>query len=252
LSVPLRLPHFRGWLTLLLSSPQQYTVCDGQSIVWHWRGWHHVGDELCLGTQPSSAQAWPSVADWGVATCIWSIPFRWTTVRCASPSGVRIADSDRIGATITDRVSSATSWRYVCLFDLVAMGLPIIRVLVGLSTYNRCGDRYRSLRISSSPAWSQIPFAIDFILAIGATVCFELALYYGALRGWHQPRAISLFAAGSGVCLAALLVIQILFIRKPTYLRLLSYSTRWLLVVTVLLSFSWGITYHTFAHYLRK
>jgi hypothetical protein len=177
-----------------------------------------------------------------------------------STASVRIANFNRIGAAVTDRLSSSTAWRYVFLVHLVAMVILMLFVRVGLPTYNKAVSNYRSSRISvqgpQNRLWYILP-VVDLLLPVAATVCFEIALYQGALRGWYQSQVISLFAAGSGGCLAVLLVKRIFFARSyPRSYPYVHHSHRdgqfWLQVWILLLSFSWDASYYTFIHYMRK
>jgi hypothetical protein len=239
----------------LLFCPQQCIDNTRQGIVWYGFCWFYGKHDFHLGALPIAGPR-PPIENWSFVAYICSVAFCWAIVRPDSTTAVHIANPHRIGAALTDRLSSSTAWRYVFLGYVVAMAIPIIFVSVRLPMYKKVVGNYLNSRDLVVHAPQNLLYrilpVIDLTLTMGATVCFELALYQGALRGWYQSQVISLFAAGSGGCLTILLIKQWFPAYKYNYWRYSYRGKSRRHVLTLLLSFSWGASYYTLIHYMRK
>ena len=157
-----------------------------------------------------------------------------------------------IGATVTDLLDADKAWKYVFLVSLIAMVVSKVIIAAHFPSYIRQGsDPYSTLPLSHQ-TWS-LPRIAKFLSIIVAALLLQLALYYGAIRGWGNTLSIGLSIA-SGFFLAAFIVKQSWDFLRSSRSSISSETTvsSTKASMVMLLCFSWGIGFHTFEYFMRK
>jgi hypothetical protein len=115
-----------------------------------------------------------------------------------------------------------------------------------------------TLETESSRGWRRLyraTFVLSSILLTGTTVLLELALHYVARNDQNYTLGISLTAGIAGSLLIAFFASRTWWYRRSSRSdnhAVYFYTRHWKRTTKmILLSFSWGASYHTFAYYLR-
>jgi hypothetical protein len=159
-----------------------------------------------------------------------------TRVKASNPTDL----SSRIGGAIVDRMQSSTAWRYVLLVVAALAAGALLVTILQLMLSKRVAHEL-PIRPLAELAYN----IVDLVIVGGAILCLQLALHFGALHVWRSARVISLFVVGFGGCLGI-------------WLHLSKWSSsHWRTFKTTLspaafLTFLWGVSYHSFCHFLRK
>jgi hypothetical protein len=153
--------------------------------------------------------------------------------------------------------------------NIAVTALPIATLLAYLTPYVRWNTVYCPpetdifLELESLSVWLRLfraSFVLSSLLITGATVCLELAMHYGALGEWSNTLENRLTAFAVIIALISLIdtMVRLCWIRRWCNRQSMlvggyHFHRSWKVTAVLLLSsFSWGVSYHTLAYYLRR
>jgi hypothetical protein len=156
------------------------------------------------------------------------------------------------------------AWRPYFLLILIATAVVFLIYLFRVFYFSRLSmlavlrlkhPRQRRLDPTRSKI-SQILLRLDiqgFLWCSIATVCLQLAIYFGASQSWNTALVISLLTAGFGLSFAMFVLLQ--FCSPLTFSEQTAIPFRKLgsgSLIRALFTALWGFSYHSFSHITRK
>ncbi|KAH7071477.1 hypothetical protein BKA63DRAFT_73433 [Paraphoma chrysanthemicola] len=140
------------------------------------------------------------------------------------------------GAMIGNK-EKATAWSILFLVSSCIAALALTGSIAFITFNSRILTRPPT-RIS----YKLTIMTLDVIVSCGGMICFQFAMYYGAMRSWDDALVLSLLLAGCGGCLILWILLQI---RQATHQHLSLKA--WLALFFWAL---WGASYQSFGLFL--
>jgi hypothetical protein len=153
---------------------------------------------------------------------------------------------------MAEALKTDTAWRSFLLVNLILTGVVFVFSLLAIIRYrDELGSRLAVSGIRPSSLRAKLTTTlVASIMRGGATVCLELALFYGPVRSWGSTSVLGLLVGGFVGCSVVSYAIQYLASRWSEHTPDLRLRLR--IFLQLVFFVLWGASYFSLSHYLRK